>query len=578
MKPIESIRNILSGLYLSLKRFPVTLLFSASTACILIIISETNPSDDTLARIAMVLALGISVSLCIKLLFENASKKNSFKLMAGYALGAVTLALYYFFLLKDFKMVEVTRYISVSLAFYLAFIYIPHLRKKQNFEVYVLVLFTSFFTTVLYSAVLYSGLSAILFAIDKLLGIRIQGEIYYYTFLFVAFIFAVSYFLAGIPLKDEDLSERTYPKLLKILLLYIVMPLISAYTTILYIYFAKIIVTRHWPVNIVTNLVLWYSVIAVFVLFFITPIITENKWANSFLKFFPKIILPVLVMMFISIAIRINAYGVTENRYYITILALWSFAVMMYLSFTKALRNIIIFISLSVLSIIAVFGPLSSYSISKLSQNKRFEGILVKNNMLKDGKIQPSDSISKKDKSDISSILSYFSSSHALNDVKYVPKNFKLDDMSNLFGFAYEGIDYGLKEQYFHFTSERTGKTIDVSGYDYFLEPVILNSGGSYDKNSLYAAYNYNSAIVKINNGGKEIYIKDFTSFIQNLTERYAGKLEKNELPAEEMTFTDENEKLKVKFMLKNISGRKDSSSQNVSIDSIDFYVLVKIK
>jgi hypothetical protein len=577
MKPIEAIKKILSGLYLSLKRFPLTILLSASVACILIAISETNPAEDTLAQIAMALSLGIPLSLSIKLFFERGTAKNNFKLLAGYIVGAVILVLYYFYLLDDFQMVEVTRYIAVSLALYLTFIYIPYFPRKQRFEAYVITLFTGFFTTVIYSAVLYSGLSAILFAVDKLLGVRIQGEIHFYTFLFVVFLFAVTYFLAGIPLKSEEPSEKSYPKLLKILLLYIIMPLISAYTIILYIYFAKILITWQWPINIVTNLVLWYSVIAIIVLFFITPIKLENKWASSFLKLFPKIILPVLAMMFISISIRINAYGVTERRYFVIVLALWVFAVMIYLSFTKKLRNIIIPVSLALIALVSVFGPVSSYSVSKQSQNKRFENILVKNNMLKDGKIEASSDISKKDKADISSILTYFDNNHNINDIKYLPENFKIDNMENTFGFAYEGLAYG-EGNYFYLNREQTERAIDVRGYDYYINNIIAGSIKNTNENALNVIYNYESTVIKIKYEGKEIYIKDFNSFIQKLADKYPGEAKNNNPSTEEMTFTDENEKLKVKFIFNNISGSRDGSNESKSVKGLDFNILIKIK
>lgn len=577
MKPIQAIKSILSGLYLSIKRFPITILLSACVACILIAISETNPTEDTLSKIAMALSLGIPLSLCIKLFFERGNAKNSFKLLAGYAVGAVILVLYYFYLLDDFQMVEVTRYIAVSLALYLTFIYIPYFPRKQRFEAYVITLFTGFFTTVIYSAVLYSGLSAILFAVDKLLGVRIQGEVYYYTFLLVVFLFAVSYFLAGIPLSTEESSEKSYPKLLKILLLYIVMPLISAYTIILYIYFAKIVITWQWPVNIVTNLVLWYSVIAIMVLFFITPIKSENKWADFFLKFFPKIILPVLAMMFISISIRIIAYGVTENRYFVIVLALWVFAVMLYLSFTKKLRNIIIPVSLALIALISVFGPLSSYSVSKHSQNIRFENILVKNNMLKAGKIEASSDIPKKDKADISSILTYFNNNHNISDIKYLPENFKMDNMENTFGFAYEGLVNG-DGNYFYLSRQQTESSIDVRGYDYYINSMIASSNKNTKENALNVIYNYDSTVIKINYEGKEIYTKDFNAFIQKLADKYPGEAKNNNPTTEEMTFTDENEKLKVKFIFNSISGSRDSLNENASAKGLDFNILVKIK
>ncbi|AZV59070.1 DUF4153 domain-containing protein [Clostridium sp. AWRP] len=136
-------------------------------------------------------------------------------------------------------MVSITRYAAVSTTLYLAFLFIPYFLKKEQFEMYVITIFTGFFITIIYSIVLYLGLSAILFTIDKLLGIKILGKIYYYTWLFVVFIFSLLYFLSGIPISHEEISIKFYPKLLRILLLYIVMPLLTAYTIILYIFLRK---------------------------------------------------------------------------------------------------------------------------------------------------------------------------------------------------------------------------------------------------------------------------------------------------------------------------------------------------
>lgn len=61
--------------------------------------------------------------------------------------------------------------------------------------------------------------------------------------------------------------------------------------------------------------------------------------------------------------------------------------------------NILIPFTLSIVALISVFGSFSSYSISKISQNNRLEKILLKDNMIKNGKIQSSPDISKEDKS-----------------------------------------------------------------------------------------------------------------------------------------------------------------------------------
>ena len=583
MKFMNAFRNILIGLYSSLKRFPMTIIFSTAVAVMLIVISELQPINDAnfrdiLNRITMIFALGIPISLCIKLFFEGREGEKIYKLVIYYIAGALVLILYYFFLLDVFNLVSETRYVAVSLALYLCFLFIPYLPKKEQFEMYIIKIFTGFFITLIYSVVLYLGLAAILFTIDKLLTIHVDSKVYYYTFLFVACVFFPSYFLADIPLKNQQHTKENYPKLIRILILYIVMPLLSVYTTILYIYFVKVIVTRQWPIGLVSHLVLWYSVIVVVVLFFITPIKDENKWANKFLVWAPKIILPILVMMFISMGIRINAYGVTENRYYVIVLGLWVSGIMIYFTLAKKRINIVIPVTLSIIALISVFGPLSSYSVSKLNQNSRFEKILVRNNMLKDEMIQRAPiTVSREDKDETSRILDYFKNSHSLKDVRYLPKDFKIENMDKVFGFTYEIQQYNSPQGYFNFTRNQSEGAVDISGYDYLFDVRSLyNKNGT--TNTIDAKYSPESANLKIYNKGNVIYDKDLNLFVKGLTEKYGENINGNPLSAEQMTFVEENEKTRIKFIFMNISGSKDVSNGNVVANGFDFYVLAKIK
>lgn len=575
MKLLNSLKNIINKLNFSLKRFPLTILFSISVAALLIMISEINPTNDTPNKVAMTLALGIPLSLCTKLYFERKNETNILKRSIIYTLNIFLLILYHLLFLSNLEMVSITRYIAVSFTLYLSFIFIPFFFKKDYFEKYVIILLSFLLLTIIYSAVMYAGLSAILFAIDKLIGIHILSKVYYYTFLIVAFIFAIPYFLGLIPFKKEDLSVKPYPKALKVLLLYIVMPLLTVYTIILYIYLGKILVTRIWPIGMVSNLVLWYSIIVAIVLFFITPLKSTDKWAGIFFKFSPKIILPILIMMFISIGIRVNAYGITERRYYVLILALWVLCIMLYFSFIKNLRNILLPITLCLLSIISVFGPLSSFSVSKLSQNIRFEKILIENNMLVSGQVQSSTSISKEDKINISSILSYFNTNHSLKDVKYLPKTFKLDDMKNLFGFSYESPSNEYSGQDYFYINSKTEKAIDIKGYDYLFDMRSMNTS----KNSLiYAVFNYETGDLKLVSQGKNIYQKNLNSFVKEIIDKHVDIRNEITLSNDEMTMNEENDKVKVKVVFLNISGRKNSTSQDINAKGNEFYILVKLK
>lgn len=582
MKFVSSLKGIMVGFYRSIKRFPVTILLSIAAGVTFVAVSEMQPLNNvnlitTLNRIAMIFVLGTFLSLCIKLFFERTDGENILKLVIYYFAGALVLLLYYFFLLNELNMVSETRFIGVNLALILGFLFIPYFLKKEEYEIYVTKIVTGFFIAVLYSIVLFLGLSAILFTIDKLLSVLIEGKIYYYTWIFVAFAFAPSYFLAGLPLKGQNFTRDDYPKILRVLLLYIVMPLLTAYTVILYIYFVKIIVTWQWPVGLVSHLVLWYSVITAAVLFFITPIRSQSKWANTFLIWLPKIIIPILIMMFISMGIRIQAFGITESRYFVILLGLWAFGIMIYFSLVSKLRNIIIPVTLSIIAIISVFGPVSSYSISKYSQNSRFNGILARNNMLKDGQISTAPSgIPMGDKNEISRILDYFKYNHSLKDVKYLPENFKIEDMDRVFGFAYATPEYSTPGGYFFFSSDNSKTAVDIRGYDYLFDTRNLYNVTA--GNEVDARYNPESSNISITYSGKKMFDKDLNLYVKDLVQKYGAVSKGNTIPSDEMIFMDENETVKVKIIFMNISASMDAQIQGIKVNGLDFYMLVKIK
>jgi hypothetical protein len=444
MKVIQLLKKVLNGIKDSIIRFPQTIGISIACVIFLIYISElgyevSNELRENLVKATMVLGLGIPLSLCINLYFERLKdfKRNVF--YGVYAGGVMLLSFYYYFFLKNFEMISITRYIGLSLILYLVFMFIPYISKEKNFELYVIKVFARFFTTILYSVVLYLGLAAILMTIDKLLGVHIKEELYYYTWLIVVGVFASAFFLAGIPKNNKEMFLEDYSKLIKILVLYIVIPLISVYTVILYVYFAKIIITRQWPQGLVSHLVLWYSTISVIVLFLISPLLSKITWIKLYMKVFPKIIIPLMIMMFISIGIRIKAYGVTENRYFVVALGIWVIFSMVYFSLKKKLINIMIPISLAVIIFISVFGPFSSYSISRYSQNKRFEKLLIENKMLINGKaVKATSDVSDEDARQISSILRYFRDYHSLKDIKSLPEDFIIEDTEEILGVKYD--------------------------------------------------------------------------------------------------------------------------------------------
>ena len=201
----------------SLKRFPEPIALAFTTVVILIFINHNQSREETLARIALVLALGIPLTLCIKMFFERirVSKVTEFVVMALVAIG---LAAYYRFLLPEMNMVPMTRYIGLSLALYLLFMAIPYIGQREDFEIYVIKLFTGFIVTYFYSLVLFLGLVAINFTIDTLFSAGIPERVYVDLFFIGAGIFAPTYFLSVVPEQGVRFKKEDYPKFLKVLL------------------------------------------------------------------------------------------------------------------------------------------------------------------------------------------------------------------------------------------------------------------------------------------------------------------------------------------------------------------------
>lgn len=160
MRIINTMKGFTLSLYTSLKRFPIAIGLSTAATVLLMILThkDQNFNSDTeemIRRIIMVLALGIPVLLCTKLIFERKENIKPFAKTVIYLLEALGLVLYYFFLLEDFGMIPVTRYIGLSFSFYLAFIFISYFFARNGFELYVIILLTRFFTAVIYSIVLF---------------------------------------------------------------------------------------------------------------------------------------------------------------------------------------------------------------------------------------------------------------------------------------------------------------------------------------------------------------------------------------------------------------------------------------
>ncbi|MCL6589330.1 MAG: DUF4153 domain-containing protein [Firmicutes bacterium] len=577
------IRNNSAKLAASLKRFPEPLLSATGVVVTLIVLNHLQApvpkaTSDFLSRLAMTLALGVPLSLSLRVLYERFPGLPRIVRLSLYPIAAAGLILYFFFLLPDFKALPLIRYTAVTLSLYLAFLFIPYFYKRDRFELYAIRLFTNFAVTCLYSIILFGGLAAILFTLDKLFGAKV-AKLYLDFWLAAAGVFAPAFFLAGVPERSRELQTEAYPKVFRILLSYIVIPVIIIYSTILYLYFGKIIITRQWPTGIVANLVLWYAIISTVVVFFITPLRGLDKWTGWFLTMAPKFVLPPMIMMFVAIGIRVRAYGVTENRYFIILAGLWVTGCLLYLIFAPPPKKTIILpVTAALLALASITGPWSCGAISQQSQSARLEKILKKHRMLQAGMIiKPLRQLPQAAQKEISSILVYFQRYHGFRELKYLPKNFELKQMPQVFGFACQNEDFprtGGKFISQDFTNN--GVVLNIQDYDYFIgftdsKPSLQPPQGG----PILVSYSPQSRDLTVRSGGKELYRQNTGKLAEKLLK---SSEEGAPLPPEKMRLLDQNEQLQALYVFKQINGGRNSETNELTIDYLEFYLFIRLK
>ena len=533
----EKIKSFLPDMKKAIERFPLTV-FCSVVVFILSVYLVENPELknenllNELHKMVTLLGMSIPLTLALELAREKYfSEKNKWVIRFVNALITFVFIIFYRFYYLSGKnnsstLDSLEQLMATGIIFFLCFLLVPVIGKKDEEEKYFQSVIVDKTVTILFSVVLFLGLIAVFATIDGLSLIKLDSNIYIETWLFVVFVFSVIFFLSKLKKVDESLENYEIHKIFKFLIYFIVIPLITTYTGILYVYFGKMLITRSWPQGLVSHLILWYTIFSLFIMIMVTPMAKKDSVARVFKKYFPFASLPLLVLSIVSISKRISQYGVTPSRYFVVLLAMWLIFCMVSSIFKARLS--VILISLITVVYISVFTPVNNRKITLMSQNKRFEKILVKHGLLKDGKLVKKPELAKEKKYEVTDVLNYIL---GIND--------RRNDIENLkpFGKA-DGKPYKDREEF------EKSLGIDSAWYQY---SDFGSIGDSYfvtfgiNENVLVSQYNgieevkeYDYAITNLesyftdNNNVKEFFGKYPVKLSQEGIAVYDGKIEDN--------------------------------------------------
>lgn len=426
------------------RRFPLSLLSSTIGTLIVIYLVEKEHFGDNLQalHLLLTLALGIPLFLSVAIFLESVNLGKLPKILGSTA-GIVALVLIYFSFPdtgnSNNNFAPYIKYLVYNLALHVTVAFIPFLKKGrlESFWNYNKTLFIRIVLAVFFSQVINAGITLAFGAVTLLFDIKIDPKVYAEVYILTGGIFNTWYFLAGIPQKFDLKGKVNYPKGLKIFTQFILIPLLLLYLIILYVYGGKIILTWDWPRGIVSYLIVAISVLGIFTNLLLYPFQKdqESGWIKTFYKAFYFLLLPLTVLLFIAIGIRVQAYGLTVNRYIISAMGIWILGISIYfiLGF-KSIKTIPI--SLAITMLLASFGPWGMFSWSEKAQFHRLETILSQEDLFENGKIKnevlwekSSDSIliaktpqnqntlSPKNLSEVNSIIRYLGNFHGYKSI-----------------------------------------------------------------------------------------------------------------------------------------------------------------
>lgn len=588
MKFIKYLKTRFKGLGDSVARYPVTAAFLIAMAVALAMAIHT---EKDYSKLMLTFAVGAVLNIEIQAEFERFLSKLSARVIA-LTCGVLLTGVYYLIIRSSS---EVTAEIGIKTAvvlsaLFIAFVLVPAVKSKIKFEDTFMAVFKAFFLTIFYAGIIMGGFSLIIAAVDTLIY-PISYKSYSYIADIIFVLFSPMFFLSLIPVypgkyKPEiDENEETIkkaihsPKFVDILFSYIIIPLISIYTLILLSYIALNVGKEFWSNNLLEPMLITYA-IAVIITFIITSRL-ENKFVSLFRLIFPKALIIIVLFQIAASVVNISNTGITHGRYYVILFGIFTAASGVLMCFRQRKNGIMAAVFI-IFCVISVIPPIDAFTVSRINQTNRLEAALVKNGMLEDNKIKPNSSISDEDKKIIIQSTEYLSINKYSSKIIWLGKDFEIyRDFYNTFGFN----QYDTPQTTDSYVSVyfNTNNTVDINGYDILAEAYINSEESSSDTLSTINYSNKSYILTKeklANQYDIVLYDINKNEIIRFNTDELYSRYENYGQPKEgisekDATFIIENNKVKVKLLMRNVNINKVSKDKS---SNASFYVLIKFK
>ncbi len=375
---------------------------------------------------------------------------------------------------------------------------------------------------------------------------------------------------------------------------FVLIPIVSFYLIILYLYFTKVLLLSELPKGWVSYLVLSFSAAGIWTYI---AVLEEARIgggiAPRFTRWLWRVLLPLLFLLWYAVAQRTEAYGITERRYILIVMAVLLSVWVIYFIISKGKNILIIPTTMALAAVIISFGPWGAFEVSYRSQRGELVELLTQYNLLADGKITAlKGEMPFADRKKLSSVLMYLEEHWGLERIgDLLPADITLNQKSD--GQRYYryysdasdtkkvldkiGVKYvsdyeqeNTQSNYFSVNTYQAQGALPVAG---FTGAVILPCPGKWKDgkqapsvvttgDELTFELVDSCARLKVSKKGQPLFDRELAVIIKPLLDKHPQESNLNDLPPDELLFDAEEDTLKLRLFPWTIYGQRGADNK----------------
>jgi len=597
------------------KRFylPMTMAITATVFTIFLIYKDdfTTARLHSLENMVMVLFAGVPLMSLIFLATEKLALTGRKKCSVGLSALAIMIG-YYFTLPQTFTTIDDFRYVTLILFSLIGFVSFPFFLKTDKYDTRKIWLFLDLKVafSIIVGICVFGGFSLAIVAI-RTLFFPDWKDFYKLILSFSALSFGTIspwVLLGTIPaidkIKDVEVNEKPFNLISK----FVLIPVVIFYLIILYVYFGKVLLFSELPKGMTSYLIL--SFCGAGIITYSLVIKEAKKAAKSvsgiFVKLFFFFVAPLILLLWYAVWLRIDSYGVTENRYLLIVFSLLLTIWTAYFIISKKKNIIFITATATVFAVLISFGPWGMFETSFRSQKNRIMNIFEKHELIKDGKVIKTDKeLSFETRKDLSSALFYIEGRWGLKRIdEILPDE---EDFKNLkpsrgrfYRYASNNSDTTkvLKWMNIKFVQEWERKETETKNFSlyknyresYTIEgpfdavtsvicPTYKNPNDKEEpmEETMYKAeLSKDCKTLTFSFNNEIIHEVDILKATENLTKKHTSN--SHNLSVKELTVKESSENLEATIIFSNLSGRiKDKKPEKITnVNAVVYFSLKK--